>query len=40
MFPLSVSFPFDRIDAPEEFVTLAAVREIAGVAEEAGFASG
>ena len=40
MFPLSVSFPFDRIDVPEEFVTLDAVREIAGVAEEAGFASG
>lgn len=39
-FPLSVSFPFDRIEAPDEFVTLDAVREIATAAEEAGFSSG
>lgn len=39
-FPLSVSFPFDHIDAPDEFVTFDAVREIAGVAEAAGFSSG
>lgn len=39
-FPLSVSFPFDHIDAPREFLTLEAVREIAGTAEAAGFASG
>lgn len=39
-FPLSVSFPFDHIDAPDEFVTFEAVREIATVAEAAGFSSG
>jgi len=39
-FPLSVSFPFDQIDAPQEFGTLDAVREIAAAAEEAGFSSG
>ncbi len=39
-FPLSVSFPFDQIHAPQEFVTLDAVREIATAAEGAGFSSG
>ncbi len=39
-FPLSVSFPFDHIHAPDEFVTMEAVRDIAGAAEAAGFTSG
>jgi alkanesulfonate monooxygenase SsuD/methylene tetrahydromethanopterin reductase-like flavin-dependent oxidoreductase (luciferase family) len=39
-FPLSITFPFDHIDAPDEFVSMQAVHECARAAEEAGFASG
>jgi probable F420-dependent oxidoreductase len=39
-FPLSVTFPFDHIHLPDEFVSMQAVQECARAAEEAGFASG
>lgn len=39
-FPLSVNLPFDHVEKPDEFVTMAAVHECAKAAEEAGFASG
>lgn len=39
-FPISVSFPFDQVQAPDEFITMDAVRAIASAAEDAGFASG
>ena len=39
-FPVIVNMPFDHLDHPEEFVTAAAVKEIAQTAEAAGFAGG
>ncbi len=39
-FTLSVTLPFDHIDKPEEFVSMAAVHDIAKAADEAGFYSG
>lgn len=39
-FTVSVSLPFDQIQHPDEFVTMDAVHEIAGAADEAGFWSG
>lgn len=39
-FPLSVTFPFDRVHLPDEFMTLDAVRECARAAEDAAFNSG
>ncbi len=39
-FTLSLTFPFDHIDRPDEFVTMDAVHEIARAADEAGFWSG
>lgn len=39
-FHVSVTFPFDHVQHGEEFTTMAAVREVAKVAEEAGFTSG
>ena len=39
-FPISISFPFDQIHSPKEFVTFDAVREIASAAQSAGFTSG
>ena len=39
-FTVSISLPFDQIQDPDEFVTMDAVREIAGTADEAGFWSG
>jgi len=39
-FTLSVTFPFDHIDQPEEYGTMHAVHECARAAEEAGFWSG
>ena len=39
-FSLSVNFPFDRIELPEEFVTMQAVHECSAAAEVAGFTSG
>ena len=37
---LSVNFPFDHIEKPDEFVTMDAVRDCAKAAEESGFWSG
>jgi probable F420-dependent oxidoreductase len=37
---INVSLPFDRTDAPDEFLTLDAVRAIGTAAERAGFAGG
>ena len=34
-----LGLPTDRVDAPDEFVTAAAIGEIARAAEDAGFAS-
>lgn len=39
-FTLSITFPFDHIEHGEEFVSMAAVHEIARAAEDAGFWSG
>ena len=39
-FPLSVTFPFDHIELPDEFMTMEAVRQCAKAAEDAGFNSG
>ncbi|MFV8817984.1 LLM class F420-dependent oxidoreductase [Haliea sp. E17] len=39
-FNLSVTFPFDHIQQPEEYTTMAAVHECAKAVEEAGFYSG
>ena len=39
-FPLSVTFPFDHVQYPDEFVTMDAIHECARAAEEAGFNSG
>lgn len=39
-FTLSVNLPFDRIELPEEFVSMEAVRECTAAAEAAGFTSG
>ncbi len=39
-FPLSIAFPFGRIEQGEEFVSMAAVHECARAAEDAGFWSG
>jgi len=39
-FTLSVSFPFDHIQYPEEFCTMDAVKECAAAAEKAGFHAG
>ena len=39
-FPLSVTFPFDHVHLPDEFMTMAAVHECAAAAEAAGFNSG
>jgi probable F420-dependent oxidoreductase len=39
-FTVSVTFPFDHIHLPDEFVTQQAVTEIARAADEAGFWSG
>ncbi len=36
-FHVSISFPFDHIQHPEEFVTQQAVIDCAKTAEEAGF---
>jgi probable F420-dependent oxidoreductase len=37
---INVTLPFDRTDAPEEFLTVDAVREIGAAAERAGFEGG
>lgn len=39
-FPISVSLPFDLIDPPGEFDSIAAVAQVAQAAEAAGFHSG
>ena len=39
-FPLSVTFPFDHVHLPDEYMTMAAVHECAKAAEDAGFNSG
>ncbi len=39
-FPVSVSLPFDHIQFPDEFISMAAVTEICQTAESAGFAAG
>jgi probable F420-dependent oxidoreductase len=39
-FPLSVTFPFDHVHLPQEFMTMQAVHECAKAAEDAGFSSG
>jgi len=39
-FTLSVTFPFDHIHLPDEFVSMEAVHECARAAEDAGFWSG
>jgi probable F420-dependent oxidoreductase len=39
-FTLSITFPFDHIHLPEEFVSMAAVHDCARAADEAGFHSG
>ncbi len=39
-FPLSLTFPFDHIQLPDEFMTLQAVKDCAQAAEDAGFYSG
>lgn len=39
-FTLSLSFPFDHIDQPQEFVTMDAVHQCAKAAEDAGFHAG
>ena len=39
-FTLSLSFPFDQIDEPDEYCTMAAIQDCSAAAEEAGFWSG
>lgn len=39
-FTVSLTFPFDHIHLPEEFVTMSAVQDCARAADEAGFWSG
>ena len=39
-FDVSVTLPFDNIHAPEEFISLDALREISQTAERAGFSAG
>ena len=39
-FTLSLTFPFDHVDQPDEYVTMAAVHDCARAAEDAGFWSG
>lgn len=39
-FTLSVTFPFDHIDQPDEYCTMQAVHDCARAADEAGFWSG
>jgi probable F420-dependent oxidoreductase len=39
-YPVSVSLPFEHIDQPEEFFSMAAINEISRTAEAAGFVAG
>lgn len=39
-FTLSVTFPFDHVDQPDEYCTMAALHDCAKAADEAGFWSG
>jgi probable F420-dependent oxidoreductase len=39
-FPVNITFPFDNIHQPAEFISMDAVREISKAAEQAGFATG
>lgn len=39
-FTLSLTFPFDHIDQPDEYCTMAAIHDCAKAAEDAGFWSG
>ncbi|HKX78193.1 MAG TPA: LLM class F420-dependent oxidoreductase [Novosphingobium sp.] len=39
-FTISISLPFDKIEAGDEFASMAAVHQVARVVEDAGFTSG